>query len=60
MNHNYTPVTDKNWKDNYGDLVASASAAAKKVRSGQRVFVGTGSSGKPIPRRALAGEPMPM
>jgi len=42
MNNNNSPVTDKNWKDNYGDMVASASSAVKKVRSGHRVFVGTG------------------
>jgi acyl-CoA hydrolase/RimJ/RimL family protein N-acetyltransferase len=37
-----TPVTDENWQDNYREMIAKASAAVKRVRSGQRVFVGTG------------------
>jgi len=35
-------VTDQNWKDIYKDVVSSASAAMKRVRPGQRVFIGTG------------------
>jgi acyl-CoA hydrolase/GNAT superfamily N-acetyltransferase len=42
MTEETIPVTDQNWKDNYGETVASATAALKKVRAGQRVFVGTG------------------
>lgn len=42
MNDKNSIVTDKEWTESYGDMVTSASAAVKKVRSGQRVFVGTG------------------
>ena len=35
-------VTDDNWQDNYRDMIAKASVAVKRVRPGQRVFVGTG------------------
>ncbi len=42
MNDNKLPVTDDNWKETYGDTVSSATAALKKVRAGQRVFIGTG------------------
>jgi acyl-CoA hydrolase/RimJ/RimL family protein N-acetyltransferase len=40
MSENIKP--DNNWKDSYGEMVASAASAIKKVRPGQRVFVGTG------------------
>jgi acyl-CoA hydrolase/RimJ/RimL family protein N-acetyltransferase len=36
------PVTDENWQQNYSEMISTASAAVKRVRSGQRVFVGTG------------------
>ena len=34
--------TDNAWKEKYGEMVMSAASAVNKVRSGQRVFVGTG------------------
>ena len=42
INDNKIPVTDDNWKETYGDAVSSATAAMKRVRAGQRVFIGTG------------------
>ena len=33
---------DPNWQETYGDVIRSAEKAVAKVRSGHRVFVGTG------------------
>jgi acyl-CoA hydrolase/RimJ/RimL family protein N-acetyltransferase len=42
MNHRIKTATDENWLENYADMVTKASSAVKRVRPGQRVFVGTG------------------
>jgi len=36
------PAEDPNWQDTYRELVATAAQAVKRIRPGQRVFVGTG------------------
>ena len=35
-------VAKDNWQDDYQDMISKASDAVKRVRPGQRVFVGTG------------------
>jgi acyl-CoA hydrolase/GNAT superfamily N-acetyltransferase len=35
-------VSEQNWTEQYADMSATAESAVKKVRSGQRVFIGTG------------------
>jgi acyl-CoA hydrolase/RimJ/RimL family protein N-acetyltransferase len=42
MNEANIPVTDESWKETYKEMISSAALAVEKVRSGQRVFVGTG------------------
>ena len=36
------PAEDPNWQETYRELVATAAQAVKRIRPGQRVFVGTG------------------
>ncbi|MDH4115722.1 MAG: hypothetical protein OEU89_09625, partial [Burkholderiaceae bacterium] len=36
------PAEDANWQDTYRELVATAAQAVRRIRPGQRVFVGTG------------------
>ena len=38
---------DENWQERYADMIATPKAALSHVRSGQRVFVGTGC-GEPM------------
>jgi acyl-CoA hydrolase len=33
---------DSNWQEHYARMVSPAKKALKQVRSGQRVFIGTG------------------
>jgi acyl-CoA hydrolase/RimJ/RimL family protein N-acetyltransferase len=42
MTNGVAPVTDENWKEKYKDTISSAAAALKRVRPGERVFIGTG------------------
>ncbi|MGD8413513.1 MAG: GNAT family N-acetyltransferase [Candidatus Latescibacterota bacterium] len=44
MNKNSPTVTDGDWKQNYSEMVTTANSAVKKVRSGQRIFIGTGAA----------------
>jgi len=37
-----TPSWDQNWEKTYADQIATAEEAVSRIRSGQRVFVGTG------------------
>jgi len=37
-----TPSWDPNWQDAYSDMIVTAADAVKRIRPGQRVFVGTG------------------
>jgi acyl-CoA hydrolase/RimJ/RimL family protein N-acetyltransferase len=46
---------DDNWQEKYGEMVATAAKAVKKVRSGQRVFVGTGCATPQTLVEALVG-----
>ena len=36
------PVTDENWQEHYKDMIMPAAEAVKRIRPGQRVFIGTG------------------
>ncbi len=36
------PSWDQNWQEAYSDMLAAPGAAVKRIRPGQRVFVGTG------------------
>jgi acyl-CoA hydrolase/GNAT superfamily N-acetyltransferase len=36
------PSWDPNWQDDYLDMIATPAEAVKRIRPGQRVFVGTG------------------
>ena len=37
-----TQSWDPNWKDDFADMIETPAAAVKRIRPGQRVFVGTG------------------
>ena len=41
-NQNAKPSWDPQWKTRYADQIATPEEAASRIRSGQRVFVGTG------------------
>jgi acyl-CoA hydrolase len=40
--HAIEPAEDANWQETYRELIATAAQAVKRIRPGQRVFVGTG------------------
>lgn len=42
MNKDVKPITDENWQDRYKDSIMTATAALKRVRAGDRVYIGTG------------------
>jgi acyl-CoA hydrolase/GNAT superfamily N-acetyltransferase len=42
QNKNKKPSWDPNWQITYADMITSPAEAVKKIRPGQRVFVGTG------------------
>ncbi len=42
MNRDVRPITDENWQDRYKDSIMTATAALKRVRGGDRVYIGTG------------------
>jgi acyl-CoA hydrolase/GNAT superfamily N-acetyltransferase len=37
-----TPSWDPDWKNTYSDMITTPTKAVKRIRAGQRVFVGTG------------------
>ncbi len=41
-NETKAPSWDPNWQDSYSDMIATPKEAVKRIRPGQRVFVGTG------------------
>lgn len=45
---------DNNWQDRYRAMISSARKALRKVRSGQRVFIGTGCGEPTVLVEALA------
>jgi len=45
---------DSNWQDQYRPMISSAKKALRKVRSGQRVFIGTGCGEPTVLVEALA------
>ena len=45
---------DINWQDQYRSMVMSAKKALRRVRSGQRVFIGTGCGEPTVLVEALA------
>ena len=42
MSNDNTTTWDPNWQDEYSDMILTADEAAKRIRPGQRIFVGTG------------------
>ena len=52
--HRTPPAWDPDWQDKYRELIATPAEAVKRIRPGQRVFVGTGCGQPQELVRALA------